>query len=166
MHKLFFLALVLFLVFAVNAQSGGQFSITQSVVAGGGGNSAGGNFGVVGTNGQALAGVNSTSGTFAVRGGFWQAFFAPTAAFVSVSGRVTTANGVGIASVRVSMTDQTGNTQTAISNSFGNFHFAEVQAGGTYVFTVHSRRYQFAVPSQVLSVTDNVADLVFIADFK
>jgi hypothetical protein len=79
---------------------------------------------------------------------------------------VTTANGFGIANVRVSMTNQAGASATAVSNTFGNFRFAEVPAGEIYVFTVHSRRYQFSVPSQVLSVTDNVGDLVFIADLK
>jgi hypothetical protein len=148
------------------AQAGGQFAITQSVIAGGGANSNSVNFGVTGTAAQAAAGVNSTGDQFSVTGGFWQAFFAPTAALVSVSGKVTTANGFGIANVRVSMINQTGETQTAVSNSFGNFRFAEVPAGEIYVFTVHSRRYQFSVPSQVLSVTDNVSDLAFIADLK
>lgn len=149
-----------------SAQSGGQFEIKQSVIANGGASSAGGNFGVTGTTAQTNVGANMAGGNFGLKGGFWQVFFAPTAALVSVSGSVTAANGVGIANVRVSMTDQTGETQTAVSNSFGNFRFAEVPAGEIYVFTVHSRRYQFSVPSRVLSVSDNVSDLVFIADWK
>lgn len=101
-----------------------------------------------------------------LRGGFWQPFFAPTAAMVTVTGRVLAANGAGISNVRVLMTGQTGETQTAVSNTFGNFRFNEVRVGEIYVFTVSSRRYQFSVPSQVLSVNDNVSDLVFIADWQ
>lgn len=161
-----FIFAVLLMSFEAPAQTGGQFAITQSVVAGGGANSAGGNLNVIGTNAQPNAGVNSGGGQFSVTGGFWQAFLAPTAAQVSVSGRVTTANGFGIANVIVSMTDQAGVSATAVSNTFGNFSFAEVPAGEIYVFTVHSRRYQFSNPTQVLSVTDNVSDLTFIADWR
>jgi hypothetical protein len=161
-----FMTAIFLLSVSASAQTGGQFAITQSVIVGGGANSNSVNFGVTGTAAQPSAGVNSTGDQFAVTGGFWQAFFAPTAALVSVSGKVTTANGFGIANVRVSMINQTGETQTAVSNSFGNFRFAEVLSGQIYIFTVHSRRYQFSVPSQVLSVTDNVSDLVFIADLK
>jgi hypothetical protein len=39
------------------------------------------------------------------------------------------------------MTNQTGETQSAVSNSFGNFRFDEVAASEIYVFTVQSRRY-------------------------
>ena len=161
-----FMTAIFLLSVSASAQSGGQFSITQSVIANGGASSASGQFGITGTIAQTNAGDNSTGGQFSVKSGFWQSFLAPTAALVSVSGRVTTANGFGIANVRVSMTNQTGETQTAVSNSFGNFRFLEVRAGEIYVLTVHSRRYQFSVPSQVLSVTDNVNDLVFIADLK
>lgn len=148
------------------AQTGGQFAVTQSVIANGGANSAGGNFDITGTNAQPNADDNSTGGQFSVQSGFWQAFFAPTAALVSVSGRVTTANGIGITNVRVSMTRQTGVGATAVTNTFGNFRFTEVPAGEIYVFTVHSRRYNFSDPTQVLSVNDNVGDLLFIADLK
>jgi len=150
----------------LSAQTGGQFAITQSVTAGGGASSAGGNFAVTGTNAQPNAGDNSGGGQFAVESGFWQPFFAPTAAAVSVSGRVTTGGGGGIANVRVVMTDQSGVSRTAVSNSFGNFRFSQVAAGEIYVFTVHSRRYQFGVPSQILWVADHVSDLLFIADLK
>lgn len=147
------------------AQSGGQFAVTQSVIANGGGNYVGGNFGVTGTTAQTNVGANPVSGNFGLRDGFWQAFFAPTAAQVSVSGKVLAANGSGISNVRVSMTNQAGETQTAVSNTFGNFRFETVAAGEIYVFTVISRRYQFSVPSQVLSVNDNINDLVFIANW-
>lgn len=58
---------------AAQAQSGGTFAIPRSVVATGGGDSAGGTFALRGTAGQAEAHpVPSTGGTFEVRGGFWR----------------------------------------------------------------------------------------------
>src|SRR5688500_19666884 len=48
------------------AQSGGQFTITKSVIAGGGGRASGGTFTVDGTIGQPVAGTNSTGGTFSL----------------------------------------------------------------------------------------------------
>lgn len=52
-------------------QSGGSFEIRKSVIAGGGGRSAGGAFVADGTVGQSVAGTTSTGGTFSIGGGFW-----------------------------------------------------------------------------------------------
>ena len=55
----------------VNSQTGGDFTITQSIVASGGSqNLAGGVLSADGTAGQSDAGPNSSGGTFAVRGGY------------------------------------------------------------------------------------------------
>lgn len=51
--------------------SGGDFAITRSVIAGGGGDSSGGLFRLRGTVGQSVAGDTASGGEFAVRGGFW-----------------------------------------------------------------------------------------------
>lgn len=161
-----FLIVNLILFVSVTAQTGGQFAVTQSVIAGGGAHSSGGNFGVTGTIGQSAAGISSTSGALGVTGGFWQPFLAPTAALVSVSGKVTAANGTGIGGVRVSITNSSGETQTAVTNNFGNFGFSAIPAGETYILSVSSRRYTFGVPAQVLSVSDSVNDIVFIADLQ
>ena len=50
--------------------SGGDFTITRSVIAGGGGVSTGGGFLLRGTTGQLESGT-STGGDFSLRGGFW-----------------------------------------------------------------------------------------------
>src|SRR6478735_8958847 len=69
--------------------TGGTFSLDQSVIAGGGGSSTGGTFSLTGTVGQDAAGTTSTGGSFALTDGFWQAAaLAPTAAEVTVGGRV------------------------------------------------------------------------------
>lgn len=163
------LALILTVLLAAHlaaAQSSEQFAITQSVIAGGGGNSNSEIFGVVGTNAQSLAGENSTSARFAAKGGFWQAFFPPTAATVSVGGRVTDALGNGIPKAIVSISDPNGGSQTALAGSFGNFLFPEVAVGETYVVTVQSKRYRFTNGTMVIFVTDEISDLVFIADWE
>ena len=53
------------------AQSGGTFTITKSVIAGGGGRATGGVFTVDGTIGQSLAGTQSTGANFTLISGFW-----------------------------------------------------------------------------------------------
>lgn len=88
---------------------------------------------------------------------------APTAASVSVGGRVTTASGRGISKATVSVTDGSGNVLTTATNSFGYYNFAELPAGETYIFSVRAKRYQFAQPSQVLSINDEQNDVNFTA---
>ena len=54
------------------AQSGGDFEITKSTIDGGGGTSAGGDFSLTGTIGQADANPQKSSGgEFSLAGGFW-----------------------------------------------------------------------------------------------
>lgn len=156
---------ILLLPFLLAAQTGGQIAITHSVIAGGGGNSGGGNFTVTGTNAQPNAGTNSTGGQFAVSGGFWQVFLAPTAAQVSVGGRVLTANGAGIRNARVTMTNQNGQTQIAATSTFGYFRFEEIAVGEVYVFTVHSNRFTFSNGTRILLVSEEISDMFFVADW-
>lgn len=54
----------------VYSQSGGQFTITTSVIAGGGGRAEGGTFTTEVTLGQPVAGENS-GGAFRLNTGFW-----------------------------------------------------------------------------------------------
>lgn len=86
----------------------------------------------------------------------------PTAAGVSVGGRVITADGTGVSKARVLLTDQHGSTRFVLTSNFGYFTFTSVEAGAVYVVTVTSKRYSFA--GQVVNVSDNVTDLNFIAD--
>ena len=86
----------------------------------------------------------------------------PTAAGVSVSGRVLNAEGFAVRNALVSITDPTGSTiKTVRTNSFGNFTVAELLAGGTYIFEVRAKNYSFA--PQVLTVFDEIADLNIFA---
>lgn len=86
----------------------------------------------------------------------------PTAAHVSVSGRVTSSSGRGIPFSTVILTDVSGSTRSARTNNFGYFRFSDVTAGQVYVFNVLAKNYSFA--PQVVSVSDEVTELIFVAN--
>ncbi|MBC7901133.1 MAG: carboxypeptidase regulatory-like domain-containing protein [Saprospiraceae bacterium] len=85
-----------------------------------------------------------------------------SAATVTVAGRVSSSVGRGVASARVSFTNQNGETQMALTNAFGYFRFAGVEAGETYIFTATHKRYQFT--PQVVTLLDTLSDLNFVAE--
>jgi CSLREA domain-containing protein len=84
----------------------------------------------------------------------------PTAAQVSVRGRVLNTLGRGISSARVYITDRNGNIRQTGTNSFGYYNFVEIVAGETYVLTASHKRYQFA--PQVLFITEDLSEINFI----
>ena len=85
----------------------------------------------------------------------------PTAAQVSVSGRVITSGGSGLRNASVILTDANGNSRTVVTGSFGYFRFDAVPAGETYVVSVVSKRYQFA--AQVVTINEELSELNFTA---
>lgn len=87
-------------------------------------------------------------------------FQAPTAARVSITGRVLAANGRPVTNTNVALTDAAGNIRSARTSSFGYFRFDEIQAGEAYVVSINSKRYVFQ--PQVLSVEDEIAELALI----
>ena len=161
----FVVALVIGAAITATAQvaTGGTYSLDQSVIAGGGGqNAAGGTYSLDGTIGQAIAGTTSSNSPFSVAGGFFTAApVAPTAASVSVSGRVVTDDGRGLRNARVVLTDAIGNSRTALTTSFGYYRFDDVAAGQTYIISVASKRFQFA--PQVITVSEEIENLNFSA---
>jgi hypothetical protein len=84
----------------------------------------------------------------------------PTAAGVTVSGRVTSASGQGIRNATVVLTDAAGNRRTATTGSFGFYSFEGVEAGATYVVGVTSKRFRFT--PRTISVADSLADVDFV----
>ncbi len=102
---------------------------------------------------------NATGGDGADIGAF--EVQAPTAASVSVGGRVLTDRGRGLTNDFVVLTDKNGNTRTARTTAFGYYRFADVAAGETYILSVRSKRYSFA--PQVVSVTEDLTELNFTA---
>jgi hypothetical protein len=104
----------------------------------------------------ATGGDNADIGAFEVQA-------APTAAAVSVGGRVTTATGRGIVNVRIYLTDSNGQVRTTTTTSFGYYHFEDVAAGETYIISARGKHYSFTQPLQVLSVNDETTNVNFIA---
>ena len=143
---------------SVIAQSGGTFSITQSVVASGGGQASGGTFNVTGTTGQALAGTLSNGAPFNVRGGFWQN---SASSNVSVSGRVLTIGGRGVRNAMVNLIDPISGTQQVLTGPLGAYRFNNVVPGRTYTISIMSRRFLFT--PQMVSVPDALTGIDFIA---
>jgi hypothetical protein len=86
---------------------------------------------------------------------------APTAAAVSVAGRIVNNAGRGISKASVVAIDNQGQTRTAFSNSFGYFRINELNAGETYTFQVRHKTYTFA--PRVLTLYENIDELTFIA---
>jgi Carboxypeptidase regulatory-like domain len=85
-----------------------------------------------------------------------------TAAGVQVAGRVTTADGRGVSRVRLTMTDNSGNAFFALTNGFGYYRFIDVPSGQDYVVNVNSKQYSFT--SRLITVSDNLTDLDFVAE--
>jgi Carboxypeptidase regulatory-like domain len=149
--------------------SNGNYTLTQTAIANGGasgtGLSIGGTYSIEGTIGQSAAGTNQQAAIYNFKPGFWTAQpLAPTAASVSVVGRILTASGRGIRNVRITLTAPSGESRTAISSSFGYFRFNEVLAGETYVFAVSAKRYTFVSPTQVISIMEDLEGVNFVAE--
>jgi hypothetical protein len=88
----------------------------------------------------------------------------PTAADVTVGGRVTNASGMGIANTTVTLADTTGSRRTALTNAFGYYQFTDVTVGQTVVVTVLSKRYHFSQQSQAIEVNEEIGNVNFVAD--
>ena len=87
-----------------------------------------------------------------------------TAAGVTVGGRVLTAEGRGIRNARVLLTGTTGETRSALTNPFGYYRFYDVPAGEIYIFSVSAKRFHFQNSTQVLSITEDLENLDFVAN--
>ena len=87
----------------------------------------------------------------------------PTAANVSVGGRVLNSAGAGISRTTVTLTDNAGNVRSAITSPFGYYNFDEVPAGQTYILSIADKRYLFADSPRVVNVQESLANVDFIA---
>ena len=159
--------IVLVLQISAIAQAGGTFEITDAVIAGGGDRSSGGSYSLEGTIGQGIAGSQSTGTSsrqnmFALRGGFWTAeALAPTAAQVSVSGRVSLDQQTGMNRVRITLQNTaTGESQTAIPSPFGYFQFENVEIG-FYLISAASKMFEFSPPAYTVNINENLTDITF-----
>jgi hypothetical protein len=144
--------------------TGGSFTLEKTVVAGGGKEKQFSGLSENGTAGQSVAGHRSQAERYTIYSGFWTPpDSAATAAPVEISGRVTNYNGRGIQNVTVILTSQKGSLITVRTGSFGYYRFSGVEAGNAYTVTVAAKRYTFADPTRIVNVSDNIADLNFVA---
>ncbi len=87
----------------------------------------------------------------------------PTAAEVSIGGRILNQQNRGISRAVITITSTNGTfSKTVRSNSFGYFSFTEVPAGNEYVISIKHKAFTFN--SQVFNVVDNMGDLIFVAN--
>jgi hypothetical protein len=98
----------------------------------------------------------STSTTFV------QQVVGPTAANVSVSGRVVDADGRGVSGATVRIQNQDGVILWAITNPFGYYRFTGVPAGLTYIIAAEHKRFEFQ--PRAVSVNDDLTDVDFTAE--
>jgi hypothetical protein len=118
------------------------------------------------TTGGSFAASNPAGATFnsaSIDNFGWELVITPTAASVSVGGRVTTADGAGIAKTTVTITDSSGTSYTTLTGSFGYYRFDDISVGSTYVVSAARKGYQFAEPQQVIFVGDSTEDVNFTA---
>ena len=88
-------------------------------------------------------------------------FLPPSAAGVSVAGRVLTLGGQGIANATVTLNEVDGTVHYVRTGSYGYFEFPDLAAGQTVIVSVRSKRGAFN--PQVVSLNDSIADLDFVA---
>jgi subtilisin family serine protease len=90
----------------------------------------------------------------------------PTAATVTLSGRVLNSTGRGVRNIPLTLTDPgSGTVLMARTNMMGFYHFINVQVGSTYVITAFpNRQIQITNPIRSLFITDPTADVNFIAE--
>lgn len=149
---------------AAQVTQGGTYKMEQSVIASGGGTSSdGGNFSITGTIGQAAAG-NIGNPPYALQSGFHTvAPLTPTAAPATIGGRVLTDGGRGIRNVIVTLTDSKGESRSAVSSAFGYYRFSDIAVGEVYILSAKAKQFQFEQNNLVISVSENLLELNFIA---
>lgn len=162
-QKLFFISLVCLLFFSSSLPTAAQITVETSVISSGGGTVSGSAFMIESTIGQPGVGLLQNT-PFTLFGGFVTPTFVPTAANVSVGGRVLTASGAGIRNVSVILNYPNGTMHTVSTGTFGAYRFEDVPVGEIYVVTVAGKKYSFVNSSQVISVSEQISDLNFTAN--
>lgn len=148
----------------ISPMSGGSFTMTQSVIAGGGGEMQQDAKNLGGTIGQPLAGLNLSGNQYRHYSGFWiQARLTQPNSAVA-GGRVLNAEGKGIRNVQVTITFPNGEARTVVCGAAGYYSFAEVPTGKNYVVTVAAKRFTFTQNTQSRMIVGDTQDINFIAD--
>jgi hypothetical protein len=134
-------------------------------------------FNVIGTSGQqtGLLFNNPTTGTqtfqfnsgtpaAATTNGLFSVLPGPTAASVTVSGKVTTASGRGIRDVLITLTDSNGRMRTAQTTAFGYYKFESVATGETVTISAKARRFNFNQSTIVRNTNESITGADFVSE--
>lgn len=92
---------------------------------------------------------------------FFGSPLAPTAATVTISGRVSTPQNAGLTNALVRLTDSEENSRAVKTGKSGAFRFENVAAGETYILSVASKRYAFA--PQIVTTNEDLTNVDFTA---
>ncbi len=95
---------------------------------------------------------------------YFEVMLYPTAALVSISGRVQMENGIGVPGALLTLTElSTGNVLTSRTSPFGYYSFADLPVGETYVLTVNRKGMAIANTPLNLTLMEELVDLNFTA---
>ncbi len=90
----------------------------------------------------------------------------PTAANATVSGRVSDANGSGVAGARLTIMNlNTGETKTVMTNPFGNYVIDELPVSDFYILTVNHRKMSFAESTRSFTLNDSLSRVDFVQNW-
>ena len=87
----------------------------------------------------------------------------PTAADVTISGRVLNAKGRALIRARVALTDASGNLQAALTDKFGRYRFENVPAAALYTLKARAVGHSFEQNNKTLFVNGDTTDVDFVA---
>lgn len=95
---------------------------------------------------------------------FVNAITLPTAAKVSIAGRVATKNADAVRNVMLHLSGPTPEeTYVTYTNGFGYFRFDGVEVGKAYTLTISAKGYSFTPSTMLINLEDNIEGLDFIA---
>ena len=89
---------------------------------------------------------------------------APTSSSADVSGRILTADGRGINNTILTLSLADGLVRRTRSSSLGYYRFDNIDTGQTGVLSIHSKRFTFATPNRVISISNDLSYVDFIAE--
>jgi CSLREA domain-containing protein len=104
--------------------------------------------------------ANAVGGDGADIGAFERQF--ATAATVTISGRILTADGRGVRNARITLTDSQGISRSVLTYSYGYYVVSDIRPGESVVINITSRRYRFT--PQLLTISDSISGLDFVLD--
>ncbi len=95
----------------------------------------------------------------------FEPFTGPSAAPVSVTGRAMTRAGRPVMKAVISLINvATGESKSAVTNTFGYYRFDGLEADSLYMVTVVHKQHRFANNNQTFSLTQSVEGVDFIAN--